>query len=327
MITPEFERRSTPGARPWLHLLNRPQESEALVRTLKGHKNKVWDCTFSPDGKLIASASADGTLKLWEVDTGKVKATLKGHTVRVRSCAFSPDGKLIVSASMDKTLKLWDVATGKEKTTLKGHSDWVRSCAFSPDGRLIVSGSWDRTLKLWEVDTGKEIASFPALWELHCVAFNPIGFKACCGDSGGNRYILRLVGFELTHPIKTPLRDPDLFSAESQDTLSQQTESSPEATTASHFVYKNELRRSWLASLFYTGLSLGLFLVGYGLTRLSPWFWIVAVPLFIIGSFYFLMNVYVRECSCPYCGAHNFVLFSYQNLVKCRVCKETFIMA
>ena len=93
----------------------------------------------------------DGTLKLWEVQSGKCLRTLEGHGDGVLACGFSPDGRLLVSGSWDRTLKLWEVQSGKCLRTLEGHGGGVWACGFSPDGRLLVSGSDDGTLKLWEV--------------------------------------------------------------------------------------------------------------------------------------------------------------------------------
>ncbi|MEH2449756.1 MAG: AAA-like domain-containing protein, partial [Nostoc sp.] len=98
---------------------------------LEGHSDFVNSVVFSPDGKTLASASGDKTIKLWNLDTGKEITTLKGHSDFVYSVVFSPDGKTLASASRDKTIKLWNLDTGKEITTLKGHSDFVSSVVFS----------------------------------------------------------------------------------------------------------------------------------------------------------------------------------------------------
>src|SRR5438105_587614 len=101
---------------------------------LKGHTEVVYPVAFSPDGKTLASGSGDGTLKLWDVITGKETTTLEGHNEGwgVFSVVFSPDGKTLASAGggPGSKIKLWDVKTGKETASFKGHDGTVLSAAF-----------------------------------------------------------------------------------------------------------------------------------------------------------------------------------------------------
>ncbi|MFO0905980.1 MAG: WD40 repeat domain-containing protein [Pirellulales bacterium] len=136
----------------------------------------VKSVAFSPDGKTLAAAARDMTVKVWDVATGK-RSTLQGHTHAVYWVAFGSDSTTLASASGDKTVKLWNLATSKESATLRGHTDSVMSIAFSPDGKLLASASSDETVKIWEVATGKERATLKGTEAVWSVAFSPDGLR------------------------------------------------------------------------------------------------------------------------------------------------------
>jgi WD40 repeat protein len=145
---------------------------------LVGHEYAVNGAAFSPDSKLLVTASTDKSARLWHVGTGMpIGMPLTGHTDRVTSVAFSPDGTRIVTASADRTARIWDPVSGRQITTLTGHSDLVNSAAFSPDGSRIVTASRDGTVRLWDAATGKPLGALASrvLGNVRTAIFSPDG--------------------------------------------------------------------------------------------------------------------------------------------------------
>jgi WD40 repeat protein len=137
---------------------------EALIMTLEGHLKAVRSVAITSDNTKVVSGFYDNTIKVWDIDTGRLLNTLEGHTSTVRSVAISSDNSKIVSGSYDNTIKVWDIDTGRLLNTLEGHSYSVNSVAISSDNSKIVSGSGspfrradptDNTIKVWDLNTGR----------------------------------------------------------------------------------------------------------------------------------------------------------------------------
>ncbi|XP_060072678.1 notchless protein homolog 1-like [Ylistrum balloti] len=127
----------------------KPEEDKKPIARMTGHQQLINDVQFSPDTRLIASASFDKSVKLWDGRTGKFLATFRGHVSRVYTLGWSADSRLICSGSSDSTIKVFDVKTRKLLFDLPGHADEVYSVDWSPDGQRVASGGKDKVLKIW----------------------------------------------------------------------------------------------------------------------------------------------------------------------------------
>eukprot|EP00276_Gloeochaete_wittrockiana_P009833 CAMPEP_0184652704 /NCGR_PEP_ID=MMETSP0308-20130426/10405_1 /TAXON_ID=38269 /ORGANISM="Gloeochaete witrockiana, Strain SAG 46.84" /LENGTH=2826 /DNA_ID=CAMNT_0027087733 /DNA_START=120 /DNA_END=8601 /DNA_ORIENTATION=+ len=162
---------------PWLEYINKPQDSDHVILTLKGHDSFVWALCCSPDGNYIISACWDSTVQVWNVLTGMQVAVLEGHKSNVRCCSYSPDGHFAVSGGADFSLKVWDMMTyGAAWEISRAHDDVIWAVAWSPDGQYIVSGSEDRTCKVFRVSDRSEVKQLKSHndW-VRAVAFAPSG--------------------------------------------------------------------------------------------------------------------------------------------------------
>jgi guanine nucleotide-binding protein subunit beta-2-like 1 protein len=127
-------------------------------KRLTGHSHYVQDVAISSDGQFALSGSWDGTLRLWDLNTGSTTRRFIGHTKDVLSVAFSADNRQIVSGSRDKTINLWNtLGVCKFSITEDGHTEWVSCVRFSPNPNtpLIVSAGWDKVVKVWDLQCCK----------------------------------------------------------------------------------------------------------------------------------------------------------------------------
>src|SRR5262249_43019039 len=142
-----------------------------------GHRRKVLWVAIHPDGKRLLTSSADGSVRQWDLATGReVEAPFERHTGEVLTAAYSPDGNWIASGGTDRTVRVWGAKDRQEVAVLYGHTGVVREVAFTPDGRQVVSNSYsiasfgyaksgDGTVRLWDVSPG---AGLP--WRTHLIA-------------------------------------------------------------------------------------------------------------------------------------------------------------
>jgi len=165
-----------------------------LVRTLRAHAHEISRIGWSPDGRILASPSADATIRLWEAGASECVRTLKGHNSSVNCVAFDPTGHVLASGSEDNTVKLWETASGKLLHTLEAHKSSVFSVRFDPHGRILASGGADEALHLWDAREGRFLRTLDqGSGIVYGLSFDLWGNLLASGHGGGPIKIWRVV--------------------------------------------------------------------------------------------------------------------------------------
>jgi len=180
------------------------------------HSGSVYPIAFSPGGRFVLSGSDDGTIKLWDVASGREIRTwtfFTGDSDSVRAVELSPDGRTLLTMrqeSYEYTIKLWDVASGQELKTFTVPSDEGISVALSPDGSVAFFGSEDGTIKLWDIASGYQIRTFKGdSDEVTSFEFSPDGRTALSGSYDGT---IKLWDVASGRELKTLSRHSDVRS-------------------------------------------------------------------------------------------------------------------
>ncbi|MGA7317211.1 MAG: TIR domain-containing protein [Silvibacterium sp.] len=165
-------------------------ETDSLMLVLNAHKKPVTSAVFSPDGRLILTASGsaisngENVARVWDASSGALLEQLEGHTGYITNAAFSHDGKSILTAGSDRTARVWDAASGRQKAVLTGHTAALTSAGFAVDDRSAFTTSLDGKAEKWDLAVANPVHSFEHVGEVYALALSPNGALAATTERG-----------------------------------------------------------------------------------------------------------------------------------------------
>ena len=171
---------------PWLRPLtpSLAPPGGPLLRTFEGHTSWVHGVALTSDGRRAVSASWDGTLRVWDLESGRTVRTIEAHSNWINGVALTPDNGRAISASADRTLRVWDLESGELVRSLEGHADRVNAVAVIPGCNHAISASSDGTLRVWDLQSGQSLLTLEGhSATVNAVAVTPDGQTAVSASS------------------------------------------------------------------------------------------------------------------------------------------------